>query len=108
MAIRPTSSAAPMTMVGLRRMKAATRATGGATGGRASLAVVDVSAIGSVPDARIEEDVGDVDDEIHQHLGGREHDDETLHDRVVALQHGVDGQASKAGDVEHRLRDDDA
>src|SRR5262245_14259608 len=108
MEIRPTSSAAPMRIVGLRRMNAATRATGEAAAGRASSAVVDVSAISSVPDARIEECVGDVDGEVDQYFGGGEHDDETMYDRVVALQHRIDRKATKARDVEYRLCDDNA
>ena len=41
-------------------------------------------------------------------LARGEHQDQPLHDRIVALQHGIDGEAAEPRDVEHGLGDDDA
>src|SRR5262245_20417995 len=85
MAISTNSSAPPSAIVGLRRMAV------GSEKRRDGRARSSVTAAMSVPDARIEEGVGDVDHEVHQHLGGGEHQDQALHDGIVALQHGIDG-----------------
>ena len=52
--------------------------------------------------------VAEVDEQVDQHVGGREHQDDALDDRIVAAQDRIDGQPADAGDREHRLGDDDA
>jgi hypothetical protein len=66
-----------------------------------------MAALTLVPDAWVKGGVGDVDYEVHEHLHPGEDEDEPLHDRVVALEHGIDREPPEAGDVEHRLGDDD-
>lgn len=60
------------------------------------------------PQARIDEQVEDVEDEIHDHEphGGR--DDHALHDGRVAVLHGVDHQLPHPRQREDRLDDDRA
>src|SRR5476651_654889 len=77
-AIRRTSSTAPKVMVGLRRMALSIEKPRG--GNTRSSAMTTIS----VPDPGIEEGVGDVDQQVDQHLGRREHQDQPLHDRIVA------------------------
>src|SRR5579862_4092850 len=62
----------------------------------------------SVPDARVEERIAQIDQEVDQHIGGREYEDDALDDRVVAPEDGVDREAPEPGDGKHRLGDDDA
>src|SRR5687768_4462619 len=101
--IRRASSTPPKAMVGLRRMAVASEKRRPGDGARSS-----VMTAMSVPDPWIEEGVGDVDDQVHDHLGGSEHQDQALDDGIVALQHGIDGEPAEPGDVEHGLGDDDA
>src|SRR5262249_56920722 len=86
-AIRASSSTAPNVMVGLRRIAVGSEKRRGSSSAMATM---------SVADARIEEGVGDVNQEIDQHLGEREHQDQALHDRIVALQHRIDGEPAEA------------
>src|SRR5215216_3904616 len=98
------SSNAPMKIVGLRRIAAPRRVSGGAK--TASWARADTGA--SIPDARVEKSVGDVYQQVDQHFHPGEYDDQSLDDRIVALKHRIHGQASETGNVEHGLGDDDA
>src|SRR6266508_2632775 len=60
-----------------------------------------------IADARIEDAVQHVHDEVgHDHHDGDEHD-EVLHDGVVAPEDGLDQEARHAGQVEHGLGDDE-
>src|SRR4030095_16585804 len=61
-----------------------------------------------VLDARVEDHVGHVDQEIDRdhHEGDQHH--QVLHDRVVAPADRLDEEAGDARDVEHRLGDDQA
>src|SRR4029450_10985747 len=101
--IRRASSTPPKAMVGLRRIAVASEKRRPGDGARSS-----VMTAMSVPDPGIEEGVGDVDDQIHDHLGGGEHQDQPLNDGIVALQYGIDGEPAEPRDVEHRLGDDNA
>src|SRR4051794_14683428 len=83
--IRMASSTPPKAMVGLRRIAVASEKR------RSGRARSSARTAMSVPDPRIEEGVGDVDDQVHDHLGSGEHQDQPLHDGIVALQHGIDG-----------------
>src|SRR5207302_6269184 len=85
-AIRSSNSTPPKAMVGLRRMAVASEKRRDGRGRSSATATM------SVADARIEEGAGDVDHQIDQHLDGREHQDQALHDGIVALQHGIDGE----------------
>src|SRR5215831_209585 len=64
------------------------------------------SAVTSIPYARIEQHVGQVDREVDQHVERREDENHTLDDGIVAAQDGVDGETAHARDGEHRFRDD--
>src|SRR5262245_43248360 len=105
MMTRTASSTPPKAMVGLRRIAVASEKRRPGDGARSS---VMTAMSCSVTDPRIEEGVGDVDDQVDDHLGGGEHQDQPLYDGIVALQHGVDGQPAEARDVEHGLGDHDA
>src|SRR5215510_15273371 len=61
-----------------------------------------------VLDARIENDVQHVDDEIgnHHHDGDEHH--QILHDWIVAPANGLDQEPRHTGNVEYRLGDDQA
>src|SRR6266849_4746873 len=61
----------------------------------------------SVPDARVEQRIAQIDQQIDQHIGGRENQDDALDDRVVAAQDGIDREPSEAGYRKHRLGNDD-
>src|SRR3954470_11432614 len=69
-----SSIAAPMAIVGLRRMASPARAESDRCGGASSRAMAALTR--SVPDARIEGGVGKVDQEIHRNLGAGEDEDE--------------------------------
>src|SRR5262245_9761627 len=70
MMISATSSAPPIAIVGLRRMAVGSeKRRDGRTRSSAMTAM-------SVPDTRIEEGVGDVDHQVHDHFGGSEHQDQ--------------------------------
>src|SRR6478609_11600367 len=95
-----SSSAEPMTMVGLRRAK--TRNPEGFAGAATWVSAMSVM---SVPDPRVEQGVGQVDKQVHQHVDAGEQDDDALDDRIVAPRDGVHHQAADAGDVENGLGD---
>ncbi len=59
-------------------------------------------------DPRIDQSVGQVDSEVDQHVEAGENQDHALDDGIVALGNGVHHEPAHAGDVEHRLGDDDA
>src|SRR5713226_7608057 len=60
-----------------------------------------------VPDAWVEQRIAQIDQEVDQHIGGRENQDDALDDRVVAAQDRIDRQPPETGDREHRLGHDD-
>src|SRR5436190_17167835 len=92
--ISRNSSTPPNAIVGLRRMAVASEKRRGGSGRSSAMATM------SVADPRIEEGVGDVDHQVDQHLGRGEDQDQALDDRIVTLQHRVDGEAAEARDVE--------
>ena len=59
----------------------------------------------SIADARVEQRVAEIDQQVDDDIDRRENEDQTLHDRIVAAQDGIGGQAAEAGDVEDRFRD---
>src|SRR5882724_10134430 len=61
-----------------------------------------------VSDPRIEDDVRQVDGEVHQHVNARDTQHHALDDGVVAAQHGRDDQPAEPGNVEDLLHDDGA
>src|SRR5712691_3236396 len=56
------------------------------------------------PNLRVEVDVEEVDDEVHQHHDEGEDEDPLLHDGEVELADGVDDEPAQAGYREHGLR----
>ena len=69
--------------------------------GRVSIAI-------SICNPGIEQGVGDVDQQIDRDIDARGQKDHRLDHRIIARQHGIDGEAADAGQVEHALGDDDA
>ena len=57
-------------------------------------------------DARVEQRVDDVDEQVDDDVARRRDEHDALDQRVVALVHGLDRQPAEAGDAEDRLRDD--
>src|SRR6185436_15925760 len=73
------SSPAPITIVGLRRAKVRNAPPRrGAVGCASAIAAI------SVPDPRLEQRVGEVDQQIDQNIDTGEHHDDALDDRVIA------------------------
>src|SRR5262245_50111606 len=97
-----TRHASPAAMVGWRRMNLRL-AAGGASRGR-----LTPTAVGSVADARVEEDIQDVDEEVQQHVDARDDQDAALDHRIVAPHDGIDREAADAGEGEDALRHDGA
>jgi len=60
-----------------------------------------------IADARIEERVAEVNDQVDQHIGCGKDQDDPLNDRIVATQDRIDGQPAEARDREYRFGDDD-
>src|SRR5579883_893645 len=89
------SRPAPATMVGLRRanLRSCQRWSGAVRGNSVTTAI-------SIPDARVEQSVGEVDGQGHQHVDAGEHHDDALDDRIVAPGDGVHHQPADAGNVE--------
>ena len=56
----------------------------------------------------IEQGVGDVDQEIDGDVDARGQKDHRLNDGIIAREHGIDGEAADAGQVEHAFGDDHA
>ena len=56
----------------------------------------------------IEQGVGDVDQQVDQDVDEGGQKDHPLDHGIIAPQHGVDGEASDARQVEHALGDNDA
>src|SRR5690606_19667595 len=59
----------------------------------------------SIPDARVEQRIGAIDDQIDEDVYEGEEQRQALYDGVVARQHGFDHQPSQPGDIEHRFGD---
>src|SRR5881296_100363 len=61
-----------------------------------------------IPDPRVDEGVEEIHGQIDQDVRRRGHQNDALHDRIVAAHDGRDDQAAQAGDVEDDLGDDGA
>src|ERR1700745_3232227 len=59
-------------------------------------------------DPRVDQTLQDVDGQVQQHEGGREHEDDALQQRHVALEDRDVQQVSGAGPREHRFDEDGA
>src|SRR6266568_7562593 len=109
MAVIKSSSTLPTTMVGWRRIyRRVPLSRAGAGAGRVRSLWMMAMDAPLVPDARVEQRIAQIDQQVDQHIGGRENEDDALDDRVVAAQDGVDREPPEAGDSKHRLGDDDA
>src|SRR5262245_31844737 len=53
--------------------------------------------------ARVDEEVGDVGEQVERDIRRRRHQHDALHDRVVAVEHRVDDQLAEAGNAEDLL-----
>src|SRR5690606_28269668 len=62
--------------------------------------------LSSVADPRIEERVGNVNDQVDQHVYGAGEQDHGLDHGIVPRQDRIDGEAAMARDIEHALSDD--
>src|SRR5260370_24773796 len=99
--------AKPIATVGWRRRssrKAARSRRAAEIASKSSGAVV----MASIPHARIEHGVAQIHQQIDDHIGRREQQDDALYDGVVAAQDRIDREPADAGDREHGLRHDDA
>src|SRR6185295_7377020 len=76
--------------------------------GEADLGAARTVAVISVLDPRVEQPVGEIDQQIDQHVYPGEKQDHALDDRVIPAQNGVDREPANARNCEHRLGDDGA
>src|SRR3990172_5249815 len=81
---------------------------GGGGGGAGGTTATVPLGISGVPDARVEEGVGDVHDKVHHQEDEGEDEDRRLHHEVVAVTDGVDDPAPHAVPGEDGLGDDRA
>src|SRR5882762_223329 len=98
------STIAPTMAVGWRRNASRNHCqVGDANFGAERTAVVI-----SVADARVEQPVRKIDQQVDQHVHAGEQQDYALNDRVIAPQNRIDRKPADAGNREHRLGDDRA
>src|SRR5438093_9162854 len=107
MATMTTSMTPPMSAVGWRLNASRKRRHVGDTDLVATGAASTVVLI-SVTYPRVEQHVRKVDQQIDQHVDRGKNQDHALNDGIVAAQDRIDGEASDAGQREHRLGDDRA
>src|SRR5690606_29409943 len=62
----------------------------------------------SIADPRIEKGIGEVDEELDEHVKAAGQKDHALDDRIIARQNGVDREPSNPGDIEDAFRYDHA
>ena len=55
----------------------------------------------STPQPRVDEDIGDIGNQVERDVDGRGHQNDTLHHGIIAVEHGIDDQLAKAGDREN-------
>src|SRR5262245_4179793 len=92
------STMTPPTRVGLRRAKCHTPLR------RDIGAISAVATVMSVADPGIEQGVGQVDQQIDDHINPGEQQDDALNDGVIPFGNGIDHQSADARQVEDRLR----
>src|SRR5215813_5189385 len=61
-----------------------------------------------IPDPRIEREIREVDQQVHDRVGDGDQQHDALDHRIVAAQHRRDDEAAEAWDVEHGLDHDRA
>src|SRR5581483_2375779 len=97
--IRPTT--APLR---LNRRRSARRAgLSSSSCAPASEALKVASTIASAPQSGIDEDIGDVGDQVQRDVDRRGYQHHALHHGVVAVEHGIDDQLAEAGNGEDLL-----
>ena len=101
---RPAHAPAPAQAAG--RAAPAPRRRGAVS--RRGWRAVDIATGTSDPDARVQHGVGDVDQQVDQHVGRRGDQHHALHERVVAREDGLHDQPAEAGQHEDLLGDDGA
>src|ERR1700749_5022331 len=47
------------------------------------------------PQPRVDEHIGDIGDQVQHDVDGRRHQDDALHDGVIAIEHGIDDQLAE-------------
>src|SRR5262245_11037139 len=100
-ATKSTTTMAPIADAGRRHATrhARRRRLAGSTvrvGSIASAVALSVTGSPSDSDPRIEERVGDVYQQVDEHVGARREQDDPLDERVVAREHGLDDEPSEA------------
>src|ERR1700733_4472789 len=56
-----------------------------------------VSVMRSGPQPRIDQDIGDIGNQVQRDVDGRRHQHHALHDRVIAIEYGIHDQLAEAG-----------
>src|SRR5436190_7474464 len=104
-----TSSTAPMTSVGCLRSQRPRRfgSVAGSAAAPSSRAGTALTA-SRVADARIEQRVAEIDQQVDEDVDARREQQHALDHRIVVALHRIDDEAADAGNREHRLGDDDA
>src|SRR5262249_23108624 len=94
----------------IRSIRAATSpaAAGPAARGPPQLPPAPGRGWAAIANPRVEHGVGEIDDQIDQHVNEAEQQHDALDDRIVAAQDGIDREAADARDREHRFGDHSA
>src|SRR5947209_12154411 len=98
-----TTTAPSMAPRRLTRRRSARRQ--GAASGGAAVAVSIVVAVMTVSraQARVDEEIGEVGEQVEQDIRRRGEEHDALHHRVVAVEHGIDDELAEAGNGEDLL-----
>src|SRR6516225_1411625 len=104
--VNSTMSSSPKTAA-LRRSRARTaRARGlsalSISGARSSSSCSVVSTM-SGPQPRVDQNVGDVGQQVEHDIDRRGHQDDALHHRIIAVEYGIDDQLAEARNAENLL-----
>src|SRR3984893_9305241 len=105
-AVMISSKTPPTMIVGWRRTYRQTRCRHAVVRAGRAISLWRTAISRSISDARVNQRVAEFDQQVDQHRGGREDQDDPLDDRIIAPQDRVDGQPAEPGDREHRLGDD--
>src|SRR5438045_3516328 len=99
------NSTPPTTMVGWRRMYRRSPCDAGSATAIARSVVGTTVIRPSIADARVDQRIADIVQQIDQHIGAGKDQDDALNDRIVATQDRVDGQAPEPRDCEYCFGD---
>src|SRR6266851_2308794 len=109
MAMKNSTTTAP-TMAPRRLTRRRTARRQGCDSGGAAAVVSMVVAVMTVSraQARVDEEIGEVGEQVEQDIRGRGEEHDALHHGIVAVEHGIDDELAETGDGEDLLGQDGA